>query len=133
MFLRPCTVSPSGSVRAQPSVANTRPGDRVELYCLADGGPGNEFIWTTNGAIVTSYPSFILNVHNTLVGGFYQCQVENEAGITTDTLTINGKAYDTCSNEMHAYCLYACSGSSVGDRTRGCSRVQIWKNDCAVL
>ena len=91
-------VSPSGSVRAQSSVINTRPGDRVELYCLANGGPSNEFTWTANGVVVTSYPNFILNIRDTLVGGLYQCQVENEAGIATDAVTINGNHAYTAIN-----------------------------------
>ena len=83
-------VSPNGSVRAQSSINNTRRGDVVELSCLTEGGPGNEFVWILDGTVLANLPNFHRNISSSLDGGFYQCQVENEAGVGIYSLAING-------------------------------------------
>ena len=63
-------------------------GDSVNLTCLADGGPGNTYQWTFNGATLGNEDGYILNLHfinATIDGGYYSCTVSNAAGSGSDT------------------------------------------------
>ena len=73
---------------------NSRFGDVVNLTCISQGGPGNQFSWTADGEAVANTSQFNQNISNALDGGLYQCRVENQAGFDTAEVTINGKVIE---------------------------------------
>ena len=63
-------------------------GDSINLTCLADGGPGNNYHWIFNGATLGNEDGYILNlyfINATINGGYYTCIVSNAAGSGSDT------------------------------------------------
>ena len=74
-----------------PQIANSRIGGVVNLTCGASGGPGNTFSWTDpRGDVIGTTPTITVDVVSVLDGRDYTCTVENDAGTSNDTATING-------------------------------------------
>ncbi len=78
-----------------PQVTNSRVGGVVNLTCEASGGPRNTFTWTSpsSGDVIGTTPTISVGVVSVLDGRMYTCTVENEAGVSDDTATINGGSH----------------------------------------
>ena len=83
-------VSPKGSVAVTPNTTDSFIGDVVNLTCQAQGGPGNSFTWTSPSGVVENTPTISVSVDTVLDGRVYTCTVENDAGASDQTATING-------------------------------------------
>ena len=87
-------MSPRGAVQANPQSTDSNVGDVVTLTCLALGGPGNTFTWTSpDGDVIGTTPTISVGVASALDGGVYRCRVENDAGSDNGTAVINGGQY----------------------------------------
>ena len=87
------TVSPEGSVLADPTVINANSSGDATFNCSAMGGPGNTFSWTEirDNRVVVNGSELTLENIMASDGGQYQCMVENTAGSDTVNVTLNGK------------------------------------------
>jgi len=89
-------------------MGNTKPtnGDRLELKCISNGGPILEYQWSRSGT--DNLPEDTLTDANTLTiaqltaadAGKYSCNVSNEAGCSSATVTVSSEFY-------HNYVLFA--------------------------
>ena len=59
---------------------------------MAQGGPGNTFIWTRlrDGQVLFSEPVLEIIVEDASVGSQYECLVENDAGNESDVVSLRG-------------------------------------------
>lgn len=106
------SVSPKGSIQANPTTINGNHSGNATFNCIAMGGPGNEFSWTK----VRGYTVVVNDSKLTLVGlmapdgGQYQCTVENRAGNDNTTVILNSKTHSTkinvCLDYKHPSKLY---------------------------
>ena len=69
-------------------------GDQLQLKCSSEGGPQLEYTWTFSGSAITNANSNILTIDNVTAsnGGNYTCNVTNNAGSDTSTITVYGKS-----------------------------------------
>ena len=74
------------------SITNSRVGETVNLVCLAQGGPGNQFTWTRvrDGVVIGNQSELNVDVVNASDGSVYTCTVTNLAGSDNETAVING-------------------------------------------
>ena len=63
-------------------------GDQLMLNCLSEGGPQLEYSWTFSDSEVASTPILTIDNVNASNGGEYTCNVTNEAGSESDTITV---------------------------------------------
>ena len=65
-------------------------GEQLQLNCSSEGGPQLEYTWTFSGGMITNATSNILTIDNvtTSNGGNYTCNVTNNAGYNTSTVTV---------------------------------------------
>ena len=65
-------------------------GEQLQLICSSEGGPQLEYTWTFSGGMITNATSNILTIDNvtTSNGGNYTCNVTNNAGYDTSTVTV---------------------------------------------
>ena len=68
-------------------------GDQLQLNCLSDGGPLLEYTWLHSGNIIQNGNSdvLIINNVNTTHGGEYNCNVTNDAGYESNSVTVYSK------------------------------------------
>jgi len=72
-------------------------GSQLQLYCLSEGGPQLEYSWIrantfANDTITNTNNVTISNV-TTLDGGNYTCTVTNDAGSSSNTVTVYGELH----------------------------------------
>ena len=63
-------------------------GEQLMLYCLSEGGPELEYSWVFEGNNIANAPSLTINNVNASNEGDYTCNVTNDAGYESDTITI---------------------------------------------
>ena len=70
-------------------------GEQLQLRCSSEGGPQLEYTWTFSGGMITNANSNILTIDNvtTSNGGNYTCNVTNNAGYNTSTVTVYSKLF----------------------------------------
>ena len=65
--------------------------DQLMLNCQSEGGPELEYSWIFSGSVNANTPTLTINNVNASNGGNYTCNVTNDAGYESDTITIYGK------------------------------------------
>ena len=73
-------------------------GDRLELTCFSEGGPGLTYNWSrtmNDFTLDTTTNTSTLNISSvgTVDGGDYTCTVTNNAGTNISTITVYGESY----------------------------------------
>jgi len=72
-------------------------GDELELNCSSEGGPDLEYSWSrtnTFSVTTTTNTSTLTISHLTTVdGGNYTCAVNNYAGTSNYTISVNGESF----------------------------------------
>ena len=65
-------------------------GEQLQLRCSSEGGPQLEYTWIFSDSLITIATSNILTIDNvtTSNGGDYTCNVTNNAGYDTSTVTV---------------------------------------------
>jgi len=87
------TVSPYG---VKITGNNTYPhGSQLQLHCSSDGGPQLEYSWSRTNTLsndtTTNTNNLCISNVTTLDGGNYTCTVTNDAGSSSNTVTVYGK------------------------------------------
>ena len=69
-------------------------GEELQLNCSSEGGPELEYTWIFSGDIIPNANTDILVIDNvnTTHAGDYTCNVNNDAGIDSDTITVYSKS-----------------------------------------
>ena len=70
-------------------------GEQLQLNCLSGGGPVLEYIWLFSGDIipnVNTTDTLTIDNVNTTHAGDYTCNVTNDAGIDSYTITVYSKS-----------------------------------------
>ena len=95
IFCSYLAVSPEGSVSASPSTSNVFVGGNETFTCSSSGGPSNVFTWIRlyDGEMVGNMPVLTVSVAGATNGGVYRCDVVNNAGNDSDTVTLNGEKF----------------------------------------
>ena len=68
-------------------------GEQMQLNCLSEGGPVLEYIWLLSGDIIPNANTSTLTIDNvnTPYAGDYTCNVTNNAGYQSNTVTVYSK------------------------------------------
>ena len=78
-----------------PSEISVSLNDTVSVTCSAEGGPNNNFTWTTlatsgNVTFLQNDPELEINITE-VDDSIYNCHVKNDAGYEEANLTVNSK------------------------------------------
>ena len=76
-----------------PSEINSDRDVSHGVTCTVLGGPDNEITWEkldSDVIILANTAEMVIDVTDAMVGGVYQCTVENLAGSDSATATVNG-------------------------------------------
>ena len=86
-------------------------GEQLQLYCLSEGGPVLEYSWIFLVDTILNANTSTLTIDNvnTTHAGDYTCNVTNDAGTDSDTITVYSKSL--------LYCTYVCIRSKLGKST----------------
>ena len=65
-------------------------GQQLQLNCSSEGGPVLEYTWLFSGSIIpnANTSSLVIDNVNTAHGGDYTCNVTNEAGASSNNVTV---------------------------------------------
>ena len=76
-------------------------GEQLQLNCSSEGGPILEYTWLLSGDIIpnANTSTLIIDNVNTIHAGDYTCNVTNNAGTDTNTITVYSKS-------RHMYRIY---------------------------
>ena len=68
-------------------------GEQLQLNCLSEGGPVLEYSWIFSGDVIPDVNTITLTIDNlnTTYAGDYTCNVTNNAGYQSNTVTVYGK------------------------------------------
>ena len=66
-------------------------GSQLQLHCSSEGGPQLEYIWSSPNFSYTITNNLTISNITTLDGGNYTCTVTNDAGSTSNTVTVYGE------------------------------------------
>ena len=66
-------------------------GEQLMLSCLSEGGPQLEYSWIFSGSEIATTPILTINNVSASNGGDYTCNVTNDAGSESDTITVYSK------------------------------------------
>ena len=66
-------------------------GEQLMLSCLSEGGPQLEYSWIFSGSEIATTPILTINNVSTSNGGDYTCNVTNDAGSESGTITVYSK------------------------------------------
>ena len=66
-------------------------GEQLRLSCLSEGGPQLEYSWIFSGSEIATTPILTINNVSASNGGDYTCNVTNDAGSESDTITVYSK------------------------------------------
>ena len=79
---------------------NTYPhGSQLQLHCSSEGGPQLEYSWSSPNSSYTTTNNLTISNVTPLDGGNYTCTVTNDAGSSSNTVTVYGElgsSYHTC-------------------------------------
>jgi len=66
------------------------PGQQLQLNCSSEGGPDLKYTWLFSGSIIPNANSstLVINNVNTTHGGDYTCSVTNDAGASSNNITV---------------------------------------------
>ena len=69
-------------------------GEQLRLNCTSEGGPVLEYTWMFSGNIIpnANTDTLIIDNVNTTHAGDYSCNVTNDAGTDSDTITVHSKS-----------------------------------------
>ena len=69
-------------------------GEQLQLNCLSEGGPILEYGWLLSGSIIPNANTDTLTIDNvnTTHAGDYTCNVTNDAGTDSNTITVYSKS-----------------------------------------
>ena len=85
--------------------------EQLQLNCSSEGAPLLEYTWMFSGNIIPNDTLIIDNV-NTAHAGDYTCNVTNNAGYQSNTITVYSKSlYHTvcvCVGVSACMCMYVC-------------------------
>ena len=84
------TVAPYNVVVMGDNLYNQ--GEQLQLNCLSEGGPVLEYSWIFSGSIISKANTLTINNVNTTHAGDYICNVTNDAGTDSDTITVYSKS-----------------------------------------
>jgi len=63
-------------------------GQQLMLMCSSEGGPPLEYSWLFEGNVIATSNILMIENVNTSHGGEYTCNVTNNAGYNSSTITI---------------------------------------------
>ena len=68
--------------------------EQLQLNCLSEGGPLLEYTWMFSDDIIpnANTDTLIIDNVNTTHAGDYSCNVTNDAGTDSDTITVDSKS-----------------------------------------
>ena len=68
-------------------------GEQLQLNCSSEGGPVLEYSWLYSVDVIPNANTSTLTINNvnTTNAGDYTCNVTNDAGIDSDTITVYSK------------------------------------------
>ena len=66
-------------------------GSQLQLKCLSEGGPQLEYSWSSPNSSYTTINNLTISNVTTLDGGNYTCTVTNDAGSSSNTVTVYGE------------------------------------------
>ena len=69
-------------------------GEELQLNCSSEGGPVLAYTWLLSGDIIPNANMNTLTIDNvnTTHAGDYSCNVTNDAGTDSDTITVYSKS-----------------------------------------
>ena len=99
-----------------PSEISVSLNDEISVTCSAEGGPDNNFTWTTSGNVtfLQNDPELVINIteFDEIV---YICHVENPAGYEEANLTVYSRFNILCTPinrtlylQLHQLCFLHC-------------------------
>ena len=68
-------------------------GEELQLSCLSEGGPELEYTWLFSGNVIANTSTLTIDNVNTSHGGEYTCNVTNDAGYDSDTVTVYSELF----------------------------------------
>ena len=70
-------------------------GEQLQLSCSAEGGPELEYTWSFSDDIIDNVYTSMITIANltTPNGGDYTCNVSNDAGFDSETITVYSKFF----------------------------------------
>ena len=71
-----------------------RHGSQIQLNCSSEGGPQLEYNWSSPNSSYTTTNNLTINNVATLDGGNYTCTVTNDAGSSSNTVTVYGESHN---------------------------------------
>ena len=86
------TVAPYNVVVMGDNLYNQ--GEQLQLNCSSEGGPVLEYTWLLSGDIISNANMSTLTIDDvtTTHAGDYTCNVTNDAGTDTNTITVYSKS-----------------------------------------
>ena len=86
------TVAPYNVVIVGDNLYNQ--GEQLQLNCLSEGGTVLEYSWLFSGGIIPNANTSTLTIDNvnTTHAGDYSCNVTNDAGFQSSTITVYSKS-----------------------------------------
>ena len=63
-------------------------GEQLLLNCSSEGGAELEYNWLFEGSMIANTNTLVIDDVNTTNGGDYTCDVNNDAGADSDTITV---------------------------------------------
>ena len=69
-------------------------GDKLQLNCSSEGGPTLDYTWLLSDDVIPNVNTDTLTINNlnTTHAGDYTCNVTNDAGTDSDTITVYSKS-----------------------------------------
>ena len=77
--------------------------EQLVLNCLSDGGPQLEYAWIFSGNEISNNQTLIIYNVTDSNGGDYTCNVTNDAGYESDTVTVYSKYVYSVSLPVNGY------------------------------
>ncbi|KAJ8316396.1 hypothetical protein KUTeg_006410 [Tegillarca granosa] len=77
------------NVQITPTSLSVNNGDPIQLTCSGDGTPTQEYRWYKGSSLLNDFDSvYYVPSASASDGGSYTCNVSNQAGYNTDTMTV---------------------------------------------
>ena len=73
-------------------------GEQLVLNCQSDGGPQLEYAWVFESNEIANTPPLTIDNVTASNGGDYTCNVTNDAGYDSETITVYSKFVQSNSN-----------------------------------